>query len=67
MTGESQSKNAMNSAHIAAIASGFLLVTVILTMLLRENGSYLAEASIVIGGLGVAVIGLVVMITYRSM
>lgn len=67
MTTESQSKNAMNTAHIAAIASGILLVTAALAVLLRENGSYSTDALLLLGGLGIAIIGLVVMAIDRSM
>lgn len=61
MRPETQPKNGMNAVHIAAIAAGSLLVTVALALLLRENGSYSTEALVVIGGLGVAVIGLLIL------
>lgn len=61
MRPEIQQKNGMNAVHIAAIAAGSLLLTAALALLLRENGSYSTEALVVLGGLGVAVLGLLLL------
>lgn len=67
MTAGSQSKTATSPLHVAAIAAGILLVTMVLAILLRDSGSYSTDALMVLGGLGVTLIGLLVMAIDRSM